>query len=132
MTVTNTLRSGSEYHREFFRDRESVTVTYGRGATTFSVAATKSRTQAGPDQRAGLRLNLIEPQDWIISRADLVAGFANDADWVPLQGDTIAEADGTLTRTYEVTQPVGRNNVWDWHDVYRGGFRIHTALVGTT
>jgi len=130
VATTNILRSGAEYLRSFFRDRESLTVTYSRGATSFSVLATIGKTQAGPDQRTGLRLNMIEPRDFIISRADLVLGFA-DPDWVPLQGDAIVETDGVLTHTYEVTEPEGKKNVWDWHSLYKTAFRIHAALVGT-
>ena len=130
MATANILRSGAEYLRSFFRDRESLTVTYSRGATSFSVLATIGKTQAGPDQRTGLRLNLIMPRDFVISRADLVAGFA-DAEFEPLPEDEIVETDGTLEHTYEVTQPVGKTNVWDWHSLYRTAFRIHTALVLT-
>lgn len=127
----NVLRTGAEYMRAFFRDRESVSVTYTRGATTFSVLANIGRTQAGPDQRTGLRLNMIEPRDFIISAADLRTGFA-DPEWVPLQGDTIVEINGVLTCTYEVTQPEGKKNTWDWHSIYKTAFRIHATLVNTT
>lgn len=110
-------------HINRLRSLRGVAVTYGRQGVTASITATVGKTTAEQDigQDSGTIIR-VPVRDYIFASADLTSSVIAT---LPLNGDTITEADGTV---HEV-RPLGSEPCWRWHDSGRTQIRIHTKQV---
>jgi len=118
--VSDLLDQGAAWLDGKRKSHMSRTVTYARGATSFSVQATIGRTLFERSDAEGIQTTW-ESRDYLISAEDIREElFAS-----PAAGDTITEIDDAGTFTYEVMAPPGEK-VWKYSDSYRRCMRIHT------
>lgn len=99
----------------YARGDDSVTLTAGRGRTTFNV-----------DNGQGVMVT-VESHDFLIATADLKIA---DVAALPERGDQITETVDETTYTYEILELNGEP-AWRYSDEFRQQLRVHAKLIGS-
>jgi len=124
--MSNLMKRGSELLVAKQMAHASITVTYSRGEVSADVDAIPGATRFETEDETGIHVKS-QMRDYLIPAASLVL---DSVQTLPIEGDRIAEVDGSKRHIYEVL-PLGGEPCWRYSDTYRDLLRIHTKLLMT-
>jgi len=125
-TVSNLLKTGSEWLADKRKAFAASTVTYSHGGFSVEVEATIGTTRFDVETE-GVGVQTLQSRDFLIFAADLVL---EGVEVPPARGAQIRETVGSKTFVFEVMAP-GQEPPWRYSDSFRKTLRIHTKHVDT-
>jgi hypothetical protein len=121
--MANIISAGAAWLADQLQAHVATTITYRRGATNVSLAATKGQTELEQVDADGFAQRILTV-DFLLPAADLILSGSSAAT-LPARGDTIEETIGGALHTYTVL-PGDSFPSYRFSDPHRKGLRIHT------